>query len=633
LTRRPARPAALLPCLLAFLIAFVIAHPAAAAWIEYLVIEANEGGSSGGHAAIRFAERAYHFQNTLGQLRLVRDRTRELLYDYVLTGNRGVRASRIDVSDETWQRLRERFETRHFAQQRQSALLQSLTRERRLLERLVAASGPVDLALPAAGYLEYASPSEASPALAGLRRRIEQTRGSGFLAERRRSIEDRLQALDPASTLDPPWSVSPDLAPPPSFTFADRYIELASTLAALDRIENGSRLRAAGNRTLAEDDVRLAPAEIEALERAAALLDTRLLELATMDTPEPGHALLVALARRAAIERSLRTGRLVVLDTYSPEAHQIETGSGPTARQLLEPLLADARTDLDRAREALVGADSPAERTLAALEEVANRYAEVAAVRHDGGAIRLQRYRMVPMLPAVHAVPRPRTPATQLESALSAARRREQQWQSALDDLHDYNLVSHNCVSAIFDTLHAEFEDPKSESTLQLGGYVDPGGPLRFWPLMSAAAVRHAYRISGEWRLASFRRDQLARMRSSENDLLVALRESNSLTARSYSRSALGPHSRKDSFFLFFTDGPETIPVRPILGAVNLAASLLETTWGALRAPKDGGQTFLSGLSGITMSGAELGFVNIRKGSNRYVGRAHRARIDAALAN
>jgi hypothetical protein len=60
---------------------------------------------------------------------------------------------------------------------------------------------------------------------------------------------------------------------------------------------------------------------------------------------------------------------------------------------------------------------------------------------------------------------------------------------------------------------------------------------------------------------------------------------------------------------------------------------VVQTSWGVLRAPVDRGRAFMSGLSGIMMSGAELGFVNIRKGSNIHVDRAHQARIDAALAN
>ena len=39
--------------------------------IEYLSVEANEGGSSGGHAAIRFDDTVYHFQHHApGVLRL-----------------------------------------------------------------------------------------------------------------------------------------------------------------------------------------------------------------------------------------------------------------------------------------------------------------------------------------------------------------------------------------------------------------------------------------------------------------------------------------------------------------------------------------------------------------------------------
>jgi hypothetical protein len=603
------------------------ARPATAAWIEYLTIEANEGGSSGGHAALRFGERTYHFQNERGRLRLVREDTRRLFHDYVLTGNRGVHASRIEMSDETWHRLREQFETRLFVQTRQLALADSLTRERALLAQLARRVGAIEVAIPGAAYVEPAPPAEASSALAALRDRVERERGPDFLAERRRVIRARLRALDPSATPDPPADASLEVAPPPLSTFAERYVELASALTALGWIEDGARLRSGSTRVLADDALRIGVGERRALERAAKDLDARLLGLTTSRTLDGGYALLVGLARRAAMERSLGSGHLVVLDAYAPDAKRIERKSGLLRPRHLEPLLQDARADLARARERLVEAEAPGERELAALEDVANRYAEVSRAARDGRALRVQRGRLAPTRTAALPLPRPQVTDTDLESALARAAERERSWLRALDRIHRYHLLSNNCVSAIFETLNAAFDDPEAESTEQLGGYVDPAGPLRFWPLVSATVVRDAYRVGGEWRLPSLRRSRMAAMRSEEGDLRVALRESNTLTARAYTRNPA------DSFFLFFTDAPRAAPLRPLLGAINLGASLAQTAWGIPWVPLDEGRRLVSGLRGILMSGSELGFVNIRKGTNPTVSRDQRAGLDELLAS
>ena len=59
------------------LVALLSALPALAGsprFVDYVYIEANEGGSSGGHAALRLGDETYHFQHEHpGLLRLHRD--------------------------------------------------------------------------------------------------------------------------------------------------------------------------------------------------------------------------------------------------------------------------------------------------------------------------------------------------------------------------------------------------------------------------------------------------------------------------------------------------------------------------------------------------------------------------------
>ena len=96
----------------------VAAAPARAgeldASIDYLYIEANEGGASGGHAAVRLGDRTYHFQYAAsGYLEISRHDSAEFLREYALFRNRDIEASRIAVSRETFASVREGFNRRY----------------------------------------------------------------------------------------------------------------------------------------------------------------------------------------------------------------------------------------------------------------------------------------------------------------------------------------------------------------------------------------------------------------------------------------------------------------------------------------------------------------------------------------
>src|SRR5262245_50900250 len=65
----PAVPAGLLAALL-----ILAAAPARAATIEYLYVDASEGGGSGGHAGLVLGDRVFHFEHRApGLLHLARE--------------------------------------------------------------------------------------------------------------------------------------------------------------------------------------------------------------------------------------------------------------------------------------------------------------------------------------------------------------------------------------------------------------------------------------------------------------------------------------------------------------------------------------------------------------------------------
>ncbi len=91
----------------------------AGARLEYWTVEANEGGASGGHAAIAFDDRVYHFQYQGGLVRLMRDESFSFLESYALESNRTVHTSRLDVSEGTWDLLLAAFGRLHRVQSAQ----------------------------------------------------------------------------------------------------------------------------------------------------------------------------------------------------------------------------------------------------------------------------------------------------------------------------------------------------------------------------------------------------------------------------------------------------------------------------------------------------------------------------------
>src|SRR5262245_58118282 len=179
----------------AALAAWLAAAEPAGASIELLHVEANEGGSSGGHAALRLGDATFHFRNDGGLLLLSREDWRSFVRDYALLQNRPIHALRIEVEPGSERAVAERFQTRLAAQRSQLDALAGLRAERALLALLLRrARGEGEeapreaLAIPGAGYFEEAATgAPADPALAALRAEILRERGPEFLAHAQRA--------------------------------------------------------------------------------------------------------------------------------------------------------------------------------------------------------------------------------------------------------------------------------------------------------------------------------------------------------------------------------------------------------------------------------------------------------------
>ncbi len=591
------------------------ARPARAA-IELLHVEANEGGSSGGHAALRFGDATFHFQNAAGLLLLVREDSRGFVHDYALLQNRPIHVRPIAVAPEAEQAARERFQTRLSAQRSQLDELGALREERALLGLLVrSARGEREseregLRIPGAGY--FVGPGTVAPtdpALAALRQLALRGRGPGVLAGLRGELRAAMARLEPDLAAGPMLRLDPEARLPLRYGFGARYADLAAARAALEILAEARALRPETVRTADEPALLLASDERRELGAFADRLRAGLIRLLAGSRPDWGRALLVGMARLAAIEASLRDGKLRVLDAFAEDAPTLEGGQLAGRRDLLPEIAAESRSVV---REALRGfaRGGGSQAAFADLEDAANRYLELLGAWREGRAMRAQPERLLPArsAPLGELVPLLAEPAT-LARALDVAEAREQGLAAEIERNHGYHLLAHNCVSELFATLESAFGGA-TRAAETLGGSMDGRRGLDFIPFVAAASAERRYRVSQGFTIPSLRRARLARMRATEGPLRVALRESSPLTARAARRGA------NDSFFLFFTD--HVFWPRPIFGALNVAAGAGEAALGLLRAPMDGGRTLLRGLHGTLMSLPELAFVNLRKGTNDW---------------
>jgi hypothetical protein len=620
--------------------------PSRSSSFDYLYIVANEGGSSGGHVAIRFGRDVYHFQAQDGLLTLRREKAEDFLFHYALLGNRTVQSTRVAVSSETFKALRDRFRRRHRAQEAQIAVGRSLQLDRELVEWLAASKGAVDptarsplLAVRGLGYFESGpaegssafasspdaadrsvasvSPDEAPPsALDSLRLEILRVHGSDFIGLRRSQVlaglRDLLEEGPSAWVVRPPDSAY--ASPPFVRSFSDRWRDLRAGLAALAVLDEARPLAKGSYHAPVDPSFESTPDELTALRRFSVTLRLQLVDLVASRRADWGQALLIGMARLSALEKSQASGRLVFLDSFPDDAQIVEIEG---KIEIGETMLAENRAQLASARRFLDESDSFDELAWERVEERANRTLEMLDALGGGRRLRVVTGHLVPSRRGFHPTDfDPGSLEQPADSTHRAAVDRERSYFRALDGLYGYQLITRNCATAIFETLNDEFDGSIEFSQRALGG--DIGGPasLSFIPFVSADQVNDRYRVVLRESIRSYRSLRIEEMKSDESPFWVSLRESNTFTARSYKRGA------GDSFFVFFTERP--VWIRPLFGAVNLVAALGETTVGLVMAPFDRAKTLVRGLSGTFVSLPELFFANIRKGSNAWIPMDHR---------
>lgn len=611
------------------LIAALLISPFAAAaeprYIDYLHIEANEGGSSGGHVALQFGADAFHFQHEDGGLiRMQRDDAEMFHFRYAMLGNRPIHETRIAVSDDTFALLRDAFSERLLIQNAQYEHLAELQDDVALfdlwLDRVHVGGEPAGVPVRAAGYFfvdGFAAKSSNGPRsviLTQLGAQLAAAHGTDFIARRTAAMRADLAAWQPRAVRDAPPPLAPDVYPRFAPLASARYREQLEALTALEVLAAAPVPRPDSYRT----DHTAAPLdarERSALARFATQLSASLAALAASERPDFGYPLLVGMARLAAIEASLASGRLVILDAFAADAPAAPMPDGAQRDAYLAAVSARLRPAVERERRQFFARPQLREGDYTHLETTANRLLEAEGARRFGLPLRVQSGLLLPARAArrdeVIALP---MTAASVEVERDLARAAVAAYRERLAALYGYNLITRNCVSEIFATIDAGLArgaNGADESHRRLGGVVETQSSLNFIPVVSAAAVERNYAAVVSRTRPSYRQLRLQTLTAAEPSWRVYLRESNALTSTVYHPAA------DDSAFLFFTEEP--IALRPLLGAANLLIALVDSAVGCVTWPADSGARLQAGLRGALFSLPELAFVNIRKGSMAWV--------------
>lgn len=564
--------------------------------VEYWTIEANEGQSAGGHAAIRIGDTVHHLEHRGDGLITDRRDPRDLFEQaYRGRGNRSIDVLTLDVTPAQRRRLAARLKRRSLERQLALDALERLEETARWLDGAIA-SGTPSVAVPGLGL--FGAP-RAGCGAEHVAPRAEVS------AARRRARRDRDQAL--AAIVRPETDAARRGRGPVDDAY-HRLLEATQRHAALRVIEECRALRPGALRVV-PGMTRLEEPDRAALRRTRDALGRDLARLVSSPRPDRGLALLLVWARREAAARSLERDRWLVLDAF---AEREGARSRPAAlpapwraqrERGLHARLENARASL-REWPAETGGLEPA---LDQLERIAHDLRHVeAGTRHDRGtplgALEASRALERPGAVVALAWPVdltiPELEASRAAIAADAAERRR-----ALERDIGYDLFRRNCVTELLAVLDAEDIAPDADEAP--GGFVP--AVARAWlgrlaPVAATSARPSARRVAIE---AAVERDDTIARGSSVG---LRLRESNTLSSRLY-RS----HAEDSAFLVFAADTP--IPIRPLAGLANLVWGTGASVVGLATWPFDRGRRLERGLRGVAMSVPELFFFGIRKGS------------------
>jgi len=581
--------------------------------LQFIYIDANVGGSSGGHSALKIGNTVYHFQYFPdGLFKLVRERWAYFRYIYNDLENRTLYVAHIQIKPRDLKTLRAYLNRYYLIQEAHVRRLRDLSEDSTLLTDM--SRGDFQIPINGLGLFSPEAPSDEVSVL--LRSAVYHTYGENYLKRAMKTLDHKLSKIPFVVPSVTPSDIRSETYPPPITGLSEKYAENRLKRTALNILDRASPLQKTElidmDRFVRPGDRRgLARNEKKKLSVYAELLKASVIQLPSSSRPDWGYPLLLANARYQAVMWSLKRNRLFLLDPFPESAKSVSPQTlkgdpGVTAK------LADrAWGKYWEIRQSAFAEGPLDERTYNRLEEGAGRFAELENGRLTGAAIRVAYGRLIPSRSGVAPLPAHNLSQQTINQTLNKARLNRNIYYDQLKRCYPYHLIDHNCATELVRNVNAPFQ--KNERIRDaMGGEILPGEDFGFIPFRLFGLVENRFRVTNVDVLPGYRKRMMLRTeQDAPDDYGVYFRECNTLTSTLY-------HGEKgDTPFLFFTD--DVVWIRPFYGAVNGVYGLVTAALGIFTLPMDGGDLSLAGLKGALYSLPEFFFFNIRKGSFNYV--------------
>ena len=556
--------------------------------IDFLYINANAGEAAGGHTALRLGDSVFHYQFFPdATFLLVRESWDSFRFLYNDLHNRSIAMASLPLDTAVAVKIRNHFTELLVEQQQFFDELAALQEEKQLVGQLL--DGQVEFLVDCLGFFNQ-NPTVAVQG--GIRQMIETELGPDFLEE---SFAE--------SNRDLQWAIAAvNSGEHPENTLT----EALAWREGLRVLLQGTELDRETLVPPLPGEEPLSVREKSELERVARQLTISIVGLLHSSRPDRGDTLLLQIARYRAVEYSLEAGQLFTLDPFFADVREVRLTDEEMDGQRLATLQNALQQQAVKRRELFFQEEQHLEIASSLLETSRARAWELAQVNEGQRRVRILTKMPLPTRPGVVTLNtlegnRDALLLTggRLQDAIGALQKKRQEY-------YGYNLFSRNCATELVRSLNSTFADPDSGKRA-LGGWLEAEDGLLFIPFLFYEQSVSAFSLEEKELLPARRLRNLETLYARESDLLVWLRESNTLTSTLYdSRS-------KDTPFLFFTD--DSLLLRPLQGVLNVGYAALHGVVGIATLPLDGGTHLSQAVRGIFYSLPELAFGNIRKGS------------------
>jgi len=580
--------------------------------LVYIYINASEGTASGGHSALKFGKYIFHFQHFPDNIiRLVKHNSTDFEYQYRYLDNRSLFQATIELDKSTYNSLYDHFNQQYLIQQQQNRLLKEIELNLALFNKLQNTSYSHSLLrIKGAGlFSNQVSPPNTinSQINQRIKKQIINKLGAQFLDKKQQYLLAEIQLLQPQTWLNSTRQFTEnDFISIPN-SFARQYINKVSKRLFIKVFKNNISLNTHTLFTPTHSSFILQPTEIQALKSFQQQLIIKLSNLLNSNQPNWGSTAFILYARIISITHSIHTGKLYFLDTYLSSSLPISNTELKRYKKSFFQQKEQALEHIIQYKNFLLSTKhSMTELQYSQLAMLVNYFYERERALNGSHSLRSSGEQRLPS----KAIPLPiikdyHINPQEIKSANKRFKRYQQQIQQQIKSLYRYDLIQRNCVTEIYKTL----QSTRIKYPSELRHLTEK----HFTNFIPSSAFMNIIKYYPESSLLSYRQIQLQEMYQHENNVLVYLRESNTISALNYQFNEI------DSPFLFFTD--DMIFPRPLFGIINLITASSMSIYGSLHFPFDSGKTFRKSIMGMLMSLPELFFFNIRKGSYKHVTR------------